>query len=455
VPTATAGYRHRPAFEFALRGIAWSIALFGALRLAWFETHAVLPLTHLQGRIAERSFGAPSLPLELTLACSGADALALCAGAILAYPAPWRSRAGGAAGGVGLILVLNTIRIGTLGRVAASPTWFTALHVYVWPGLLMLTIAGYVFGWMRFVDDPRAHRPGPLGPAVAGQSGPPRRFVLLTAVLVVLFTAGSSIYLESALVLAVAAFVTRAASSTLAVLGIASIAVGNVLSTDRGAFLVTQECISTPLIPVYLAAACTFPRTWSGRALAAAAAVPLFVALGIARLLVVALPATLVASPMFLIHAFYQLLLAAVVVVGAACWRHGLSAAALCRGGFGLLLGWGIAAVLGGAYDRAVLSGFADASTWADPQGATIFLPAFQVGLYAALCVAVFARRDWRMIAIGLALVGLSQGAGFAILQFVLRHTTLVPHVRDVRAWAVAAPVLVVAALVGYDRSGR
>src|SRR3954468_8445635 len=97
------------AVKFALRGVAWSLGLFGFVRLGWVEAHAVLPLTALQSRIAVSGFGVPALPLQVTLACSGADALALCAGTILAYPARWRRRLAGATGGVALIGALNTI----------------------------------------------------------------------------------------------------------------------------------------------------------------------------------------------------------------------------------------------------------------------------------------------------------------------------------------------------------
>ena len=108
------------ARNFALRGVAWSLGFFGLIRLAWFEAHAILPLTHLEAAIAQRGFGLPVAPIEITLACSGADALALCVGAILAYPTRWQMRLAGAAGGIGLILALNIVRIGTLGRAAAS-----------------------------------------------------------------------------------------------------------------------------------------------------------------------------------------------------------------------------------------------------------------------------------------------------------------------------------------------
>ena len=96
--------------EFVLRGVAGSLGFFALLRLPWTEAHLLLPLIRAQGAAAVRLAGAPGLPVEVTLACSGADALALCLGAILAYPVAWRSRLVGAALGAGLILVLNTLR---------------------------------------------------------------------------------------------------------------------------------------------------------------------------------------------------------------------------------------------------------------------------------------------------------------------------------------------------------
>ena len=151
MPTATPRVT-TDAAGFALRAGAASLAFFGLLRLTWVEAHAVLPATRLQAWIAASVFGAPAAPVEATLACSGTDAIALCLGAILAYPAAWRVRAAGAAGGLALILGLNIARIGTIGRAAASPSWFDALHLYVWPAVLTLAIAGYVFGWMSRAD---------------------------------------------------------------------------------------------------------------------------------------------------------------------------------------------------------------------------------------------------------------------------------------------------------------
>ena len=46
--------------------------------------------------------------------------VALCMGAILAYPVAWSRRLAGAGLGLALILGLNTVRIGTLGRAAGG-----------------------------------------------------------------------------------------------------------------------------------------------------------------------------------------------------------------------------------------------------------------------------------------------------------------------------------------------
>ena len=111
--------------------------------------------------------------------------------------------------------------------------------------------------------------------------------------------------------------------------------------------------------------------------------------------------------------------------------------------------------LLGPVYARAVTSAFAAVTPLEDPQGAIALLPAFQVGLYVALSVAAFVVLNWRPFVTGLALLGLSQIAVFAALHFVVRHAGLTPEVRDIRAWTLAGPLLVVMAMVTYERPRR
>ena len=43
------------AAKFALRAVAWSLGLFGLLRLNWTEAHVVLPFTRAQAAVAVRT----------------------------------------------------------------------------------------------------------------------------------------------------------------------------------------------------------------------------------------------------------------------------------------------------------------------------------------------------------------------------------------------------------------
>ncbi|MEO8071297.1 MAG: hypothetical protein ABI652_07830 [Acidobacteriota bacterium] len=442
MPTATPRIA-TPAPRFALALLVWSLGLFGLLRLPWVATHLLLPMTRFQGVAAAWIFGPSTLPVEVTLACSGADALALCVAAVLAYPSPWRLRIAGAAVGMAGVLTLNTIRIGTLGQASAWPRWFDALHVYIWPAILTLAITAYVFRWMKLADG--VARDGVAGGEDHSRRGATpdarRRFLWLTLAFVLIFSIASPLYLESTSVLALAGIVAHAAARLLSGVGIAAQATDSVLWTARGGFLVTQECISTPLIPVYLAAAVVYSGTRLRLALALMATVPLFMALGVMRLLVVALPGA-AASPLFLVHAFYQLLLGVVVVGLAALWRHS-GAIALRHALLGLVAGILVGYVLAPLLASAVAS--AAHSPLPDPQGALAMLPSFQLGLYVAVWIAAFGGGARPRFLLGLALLALTQGAGLLALHLLNTHVDLTAHVRDIRGWAVGCPLLILA----------
>lgn len=445
--------------RFAARCVAWSLALFGLLRLSWVEAHVVLPLTRLQGDLGVAVFGTPALPVQVTLACSGTDALALCAGAILAYPVRWPARLAGAAGGVALVLALNTMRIGTLGWAAASPAWFHALHVYLWPAALVLAVAGYVFAWMRRADRP----PAPAASARIGPAPPPvhaaarqaslvtRRFVSIAGVALIAFAVAVPLVRESAWILALGRFIAAAAAALLGGMGVPAHAAGNVLWIQGGGYLVTHECILTPLMPIYLAAVWISAPTWRRRIPGLAAAVPLFITLGIVRLLVVALPETLVGSPLILVHAFYQVLLGAAIVALVARWRHGPRAAA--RAAAGVAAAVVFLYLLGPLYTRLVM--YPGGGRLDDPQGALALFPAFQVGLYLALWIAAFMATGWRAFLAGLTLLVLTQTTVLHALEALAGLGGLTAHVRDVRGWTIAGPLLIIAVVVNLARPHR
>ena len=443
----------RRATTFLLAALAWSLGLFALVRTPWVEERLVLPLTQVQKQAAEYYAGSPRGPMAITVECSGTDVLALCLAAILACPVSWRARLAGASGAVALVLAMNTVRIATLGRAAASPTLFRALHLQVWPAILVVATAGYVLVWMR----------GALGAAERAEEGDTgqgalsalvRRFAPRAAVLLVVFAFCGPWIARSEALLEAGAWTARAAAFLLTAAGLAAAASGNVLATSRGVFIVTPECLATALIPLYVAGVLTVRLTWPWRALAILAAPPLFAALAIARLLLLALPPALAGSPLFLVHGFHQLVLAVTFVVLLALWREPAAPRRWARAAGRAAAALGAAAILamvaGSALTSAVL-GAARAAAFVAPhpltqlsgpgdaQGALLLLPAYQAALLLALGVTAFA--GWRRLLSAFGVLLASQIA-FLVVLGELDHAGLALHALVLRAWAVGVPVV-------------
>ena len=449
--------------RFTLTLGAWFVGLFGLMRLGWVERNLLTPFAQLQQGVADQLTGAPSDLVYADASCSGGDPIALCVGAICAFPAAWSSRLRGAALGVAAITALNVVRLGTLSLVAADPALLDVLHVYVWPGILILASAAWVYGWMgrqgrdggadtaagagAIADAAAATGPGP---AVLG--GAARRFLLLAAVLVTVYFATAPFFYESPAVDVVAGWIAATGGVILGAAGTAVRVAGPVIRTTHGGFVVTQECIFTPLIPLYLAGALAAPLTPLRRAAALAATPAIFFAVGVSRLLVLAVPAAVVGSYEVAIHAFSQTLVAILLVAGAAAWTAdggrraaqqalgavgaGLAAAFAAAPLWGALVGGGVALVQNAAGHAGHL--------FADEQGAAAILPAFQIGLFAALWVAVAGRAEWRRAALGLGILVAAQAVLYLQVGELAHHYGFDPHVGLIRGWAIALPVFLV-----------
>lgn len=415
---------------FLLRAGAWIVGLFAFVRVPWVQEHLLIPFAQLQHGAACALTGAPRDAVVVDLSCTGADVMAVTLGALLSFPLPWKRRLLGAAFGMALLVGLNTLRIGILSWVVGNRDLFQLLHLRVLPMALVLAATAFVLFWIR--------RPG-----AAARSTLPREVLRpLAWVLgftVLYFLLAPTLY-SSDLILRWAQWITAASAGVMHWLGLEAEIHNNVLITANGSWRVTQECVLTPLIPAYLGLAWAMLHTPRAKALAVVAAFPLFSGLGAARLMVLALPASLIGAEHFVaVHAFYQVLLAIVVVLGV----HWLLARTerptyltpAWAVAAGLIAGLGVQALDGGR----LLAGGALAT--ADPQGVLTFLPAFMVGLFTALTLTLGGRHLATIVAAhaGLAVAGVSVrwalgelgGGGFS------------PHPLTLRAVAIALPLLV------------
>lgn len=85
--------------------------------------------------------------LEIVRGCDGAGALFLVVAAVLAFPAPIKNKCVGVLSSIALMYFLNLLRICSLYFIIAyHPAWFTAVHVYLAPTLIIV-LACLFFAW--------------------------------------------------------------------------------------------------------------------------------------------------------------------------------------------------------------------------------------------------------------------------------------------------------------------
>lgn len=423
--------------------MVWTLTLFGLIRVAWVDQHLVAALVEFQKNVVFWYGTAPNPGITVNSSCSGADVMALCAGVLLAYPIAWTRRVAGAAIGIGLILVLNAIRIASLYTVASSPATLNLFHLYIWPAILTFATVLFVFLWIRSserrsVDVSRRWT----------------RFGLAATGALVAFAFLAPWALQSPMLLQAGVWTASIGAAVMGALGANVQVTGNIVITTRGAFQVTQECLFTPMVPVYIAAVFAVPLSRGARVAWIAATPLLFFALGVARLLVLALPPAIADAPVMLAHGFYQMIGGAVLIVGAAHLAlpraAGISASARALAALGLAVVVG--ATAGPVWKMALLTaanGLSAVAPWmmtsltpaADKQGALALLPAFQLGLLAGLWLALTGGRRWRSLAVALVALAVLELGFLAACGAMRAWTGIELHTIAVRAFAIGLPV--------------
>ena len=394
----------------------------------------------------------------MTADCSGADVMAVCLGVLLAYPVSWRRRLSGMAGALAVILTLNILRIVTL-LFASSPRSIQQLHIVVWPMVFVLALALYMSWWMRAAD--RHGEPSQWRTA---------RFVAAASCLLALYAATAPWTMTSPAVIQVGVWTASSGAALLQSIGLSASGMGDVMATPRGAFQVTPECLLTPFLPVSLAAIVAMPWSTRRRMLTVALALPVFFALGVTRLIALALPAAIVTTPLVIVHGFYQLVGGIALIGIAAAARHLIVPVSGAE--HRPMAGWWFAAGVAGAFATAAVAG----SAWTrlvmgcaaalsaatrntltpmavnDFQGALASLPTYHLALLAGLwTVLTNARRPGRAV-IALCLLAAADVAMFSAIGMASTRLGVAPHVLVIRAWAIGVPAALAWLLfVTYD----
>jgi hypothetical protein len=141
------------------------------------------------------------------------------------------------------------------------------------------------------------------------------------------------------------------------------------------------------------------------------------------------------------------------MVCAIALWRSGARPSTWARVFAALALAVVFVRLFGAPYTGAIIA-FRPLS-FEDPQGALRFLPEFQFGLFLALWVAAFLSSGWLRFVCGASLLAASQIVISGSVQFLFAHAGIAPLVRDIRAWALLGPALIIAAVVNIAPARR
>ena len=432
---------------FLTKAILWNVALFAMLRLSWIADPIADAAIRFQTSLISWYGARPHPGIVVTSNCSGLDVVALCLGIVLSYPAVWRRRISGALTGIAILVGLNAVRIATLYAVADEPGLLRVLHVYLWPIALTVVTVAYVWLWIQGSGRRR------LAPSRAWTRFFKYSAAGLASYAVIVPWAFTSAGLQVA-----GGWTVAAGVAILGALGADVHSTGNLLITGRGTFQVTNECLFTPMVPLYLSALFAMPLSRVRRATWVALGLPLFFGLGVARLLVLALPPFLIERPAFLAHGFYQLLAGGLAIVvaahvalrrqsGSAASRRALFAVTMA-GTAGLAIGpaWNFALLAtGGVVQKVLPATLTSLSVAGDDQGALALLPAFQMALTIGLWIALIGGHGYRRLARALCAVAGTQIVLLAVLGS-LELAGIHPHALVIRGWALVGPLVLASA---------
>lgn len=91
------------------------------------------------------------LTLVINHECTGVFVLFVLVSFIAAYPSTLQAKALGAVIGVGILSLINIVRIATLVRlVEFYPRAFEYFHEYVWQGAFLMLVTLYAISWVEW-----------------------------------------------------------------------------------------------------------------------------------------------------------------------------------------------------------------------------------------------------------------------------------------------------------------
>lgn len=155
-------------FRFMLIFTTVLIVLFGLEMLNPVQQSVIIPFTHSLATISSAimmpfdpdvlAYGKiiqdrqSGFAVSIESGCNGVEAIIMLAAAVIAFPAPWKSKVIAIISGFFAIQILNIGRIITLFYLGQwDSTIFEWSHLYIWPVMIMVDVLIVFLVWLRYL----------------------------------------------------------------------------------------------------------------------------------------------------------------------------------------------------------------------------------------------------------------------------------------------------------------
>ena len=146
------------------------VALFTVEMLMPVQEHVILPFTEMLARLSATiikpfdssvlaygkvlQFKDTGFAVSIEAGCNGVEATIVLVAAVIAFPASWRSRLIAIALGFLAVQVMNIARIISLFYLGNwNMEFFTWIHLYLWPALIMLDVLIVFIVYLRYLSN--------------------------------------------------------------------------------------------------------------------------------------------------------------------------------------------------------------------------------------------------------------------------------------------------------------
>lgn len=146
------------------------VALFTVEMLMPVQEHVIVPFTEMLARLSAAiitpfdssvlaygkvlQFKDTGFAVSIEAGCNGVEATIVLVAAVIAFPASWRSRLIAIALGFLAVQVMNIARIISLFYLGNwNMEFFTWIHLYLWPALIMLDVLIVFVVYLRYLSN--------------------------------------------------------------------------------------------------------------------------------------------------------------------------------------------------------------------------------------------------------------------------------------------------------------